>query len=47
VGSALAHFTYANDSAGFPGALDLAAQAVEAMDLNLTNLDLFAAVANT
>lgn len=47
VGSALAHWAFAPYSIGFPGALDMAAQMTQAMSLNVTNQDLFAAVSNT
>ncbi|HLM91666.1 MAG TPA: hypothetical protein VK424_06435 [Thermoplasmata archaeon] len=47
VGSALSHWNYSQFSVGFPGALDLAAQVVQSMTLNLTNLDLYATVFNT
>ncbi|MCI4323339.1 MAG: hypothetical protein L3K03_04885 [Thermoplasmata archaeon] len=51
LGSALSHGGYLTDSAGFPGALDLAAQSIQAIDLNvtenLTNVDLYGTVANT
>jgi hypothetical protein len=47
VGSALSSTGFHHWSEGFPGALDLAAQFTQAMDLNLTNLDLFGSVSNT
>src|SRR5208282_2847840 len=47
VGSALSHWNYSQFSIGFPGALDLGAQVVQAMTLNLTNLDLYATIFNT
>lgn len=47
VGSALSHWDYSSYSVGYPGGLNLAAQTVEAMDLNLTNIDLFATVSTT
>jgi hypothetical protein len=51
LGSALSHGGYLTDSAGFPGALDLAAQSVQAIELNATddlaNVDLYGTVANT
>jgi Divergent InlB B-repeat domain len=47
IGSALSHGKYGNDSAGFPGALDLAAEMIQGLTLNVTNIDLFASVLNT
>jgi Divergent InlB B-repeat domain len=47
VGSALSHGVDAVYSASYPGALDLAAQMVVGMDLNVTNIDLFATALNT
>jgi len=47
VGSALSSTSFHHWIEGFPGALDLAAQFTQAMDLNLTNLDLFGSVSNT
>ncbi len=47
VASALSHYGFAPYSAGFPGALDMAAQMTQAIDLNLSNSDLFATVFNT
>jgi len=47
VGSGLSHSYWSPWAASFPGALDLAAQVTQAMDLNLTNQDLFSSVANT
>ncbi|MGA8664863.1 MAG: hypothetical protein WB809_07355 [Thermoplasmata archaeon] len=47
VGSSLSHWNYSQYGLGFPGALDLAAQIVQSISLNLTNLDLYAAVLNT
>lgn len=46
-GTALSHTIFNSYSSGFPGALDIAAQMTQAMDLNLTNVDIFSAVANT
>ncbi|HYK93915.1 MAG TPA: hypothetical protein VEY07_07745, partial [Thermoplasmata archaeon] len=42
LGSALSWSTYGPYAAGFSGALSIAAQVTQAMDVNLTNLDLFA-----
>jgi hypothetical protein len=48
VGSGLSHNNYFNHwSVSFPGALDLAAQMTQAMDLDLPNQDLFGTVSNT
>ncbi len=47
IGSALSHFQYSNFSSEFSGGLSLGAQMIQAMDLNLTNVDLFASVLNT
>ncbi len=47
IGSGLSHGANSIYVQGFPGALSLAAQMTEAMDLNITNLDLFAAVLGT
>jgi hypothetical protein len=47
VGSALSHWQFAGYSVGFAGAVDLAAQMTQAIDLNLTNADLFASVFDT
>ena len=46
-GDALSHRSYGKYANGFPGALDFAAQVVEAIDLNVTNIDVFASVLNT
>jgi hypothetical protein len=46
-GTALSHQVYGHFSTGFPGALDFAAQIPEAIDLNVSNVDVFGAVFNT
>ena len=43
LGSALSWSSYGQYAAGFSGSLSLAAQITQAMDVNLTNIDLFAA----
>jgi hypothetical protein len=47
IGSGLSNFGYGNFSRGFGGALSMAVQITQAMDLNVTNMDLFASVMNT
>jgi hypothetical protein len=47
IGSALSHRSESIYADQFPGALDMAAQMVQAMDYNLTNLDLYASVFDT
>ena len=47
VGSGLSGVWWQNYTKSFAGGLDLAAQVTEAMDLNVTNLDVFSAVAGT
>lgn len=43
LGSALSWSTYGQYAAGFSGAISIAAQMTQAMDVNLSNIDLFAA----
>jgi hypothetical protein len=47
VGSGLSRQWSGPDSRTFPGGLSLASQTIEAMDLNVTNLDVFATELNT
>ncbi len=47
LGSALSHYQFGNLSQGFAGGLSLAASEIEGMDLNVSNLDVFASVLNT
>lgn len=47
IGSALSNHRFANLSRSFPGALSLAAQVIQGIDLNLTNLDLYGSVLDT
>ena len=48
LGTALSHRDYGtNYSGGFPGALATAAEIIQAITLNVTNVDLFASVFNT
>ncbi len=47
VGSGLSNYQYAPFEREFSGGLDLGAQMIQAMDLNLSNVDLFASVLNT
>jgi hypothetical protein len=46
-GSGLSHTAWGHWESSFPGALSFAAQVTQAMDMNLTNLDVFASVFNT
>src|SRR5208283_2219087 len=46
-GTALSHREYGPWSVAFPGALDYAAQVTQAMDLNVSNVDVFGSVFNT
>jgi hypothetical protein len=46
-GTGLSHTQFGPWEEGFPGALDFAAQVTQAMDLNVTNLDVFSTVFNT
>jgi hypothetical protein len=47
LGSALSHGPYGIYSLGFPGALDMAVQGIQGMELNVTTMDLFASEFNT
>jgi hypothetical protein len=47
LGAALSYSDYGQYAAGFSGALSIASQLTQAMDVNLTNVDLFAAELNT
>jgi hypothetical protein len=47
LGAALSWSSYGPYAAGFSGALSIASQVTQAMDVNLTNVDLFAAELNT
>jgi len=47
IGSGLSHKSYGSFEAGFPGALDLAAQMTEAMNDRVSNVDLYATVLDT
>jgi hypothetical protein len=47
LGAALSWSSYGQYAAGFSGALSIASQLTQAMDLNVTNVDLFAAQLNT
>lgn len=47
LGSALSHYRYANLSRGFAGGLSMAASETEALDLGVSNVDVFASIFNT
>jgi hypothetical protein len=47
IGSALSHQHYGQFSANFPGALSLAAQLAEGLNLNVSNIDLYGSIMNT
>jgi hypothetical protein len=47
IGSALAHRNFGPFASNFPGALSLAAQMIQGMTLNVSNIDLFGSVLNT
>jgi hypothetical protein len=47
IGTALSHYVYGPYAAGYPGALDIAAEMIQGMTLNVTNVDLFASVLDT